>query len=147
MRLPTRSSPTTPTRYSIVLSSIAPQTSATSSKSTPIFDPPKLPPLISSPHPTTMLCVRGDLCLPSIQPTQTQYSNKSRKRMGSTLTPVMTKMNLRPWYAVQMIQMTKMNHLTPRDALEKKPTLMMRMIHPYLWLLDYPLFWKLEELY
>jgi hypothetical protein len=24
--------------------------------------------------------------------------NKSRKKMGSTLTPVMTKMNLRRWY-------------------------------------------------
>jgi hypothetical protein len=146
MRLPTRSSPTTAARYSTVLSSITPQTIATS-KSTPIFDPPKLPPLISSPHPTTMLCARGDFCLPSIQSTQTWYSNKLRKRMGSTLTPVTMKMNLHRWYAAQMIQMTKTNHITLHDALEKKPTLMMRMIHPYLWLLDHPLFWKLEKLY
>jgi hypothetical protein len=68
--------------------------------------------------------------------------------MGSTLTPVTTKMNLRCWFAAQMIQMTKMNHLTPHNALEKKLTLMMRMIHPYLWwLLDYSLFLELEELY
>jgi hypothetical protein len=56
-------------------------------------------------------------------------------------------MNLRHWYAAQMIQMTKMNHLTPHDVLDKKPTLMMKMIHPYLWLLVYHLSWKLEELY
>jgi hypothetical protein len=67
--------------------------------------------------------------------------------MGSMLTPAMTKMKLHHWYAAQMIQMTKMNHLTLHDALEKKPTLMMKMIHPFLWLIDYLLFWKLEELY
>jgi hypothetical protein len=67
--------------------------------------------------------------------------------MGSKLTPVMTKMNLRRWYAAQMIQMMKMNHLTPHDILEKKPTQMTRTMHPYLWLLDYLLSWKLEELY
>jgi hypothetical protein len=74
-------------------------------------------------------------------------SNKSRKKMGSMLTPAMTKMNLHHWYAAQMIQTTKMNHLTPHAALAKKPTLMMKTIHPYLWLLDYLLSWKLEELY
>jgi hypothetical protein len=45
------------------------------------------------------------------------------------------------------IQMTKMmkNHLTPHNALKKMPNLTMTMMHPYLWLLVYLLFWILEE--